>query len=280
MYNTTVLDFMPLWAVFIASAILIVIAIETGFWLGQRKMAQLGNDESAHVGGAVAATIGLLAFMLAFTFSSGASRWDTRKELLLQESNAIGTAFLRTDLLPEPQRSRSRQLLAEYVDEHLSISEDRNHLSGRNATIEMSELIARYSSEGKKYHDQLWREAISAAQQQPTPTTALYVAAVNDLIDLLQARVTVTVQQRMPGIFWFMLFLLALLAMGLAGYDAGVSRSARSYMGVVVAMAFSAVIVLVIALDRPQTSAIRQLPMLELQADMQATMEGERDSPP
>lgn len=280
MYNTTALDFLPLWGVFIATTLLIVLAIETGFWLGKRKAAALNSNENTHVGGAVAATMGLLAFMLAFTFSSGASRWDTRKELLLEESNAIGTAFLRADLLPEPHRSRSRQLLADYVDEHLAVSEMRNQLTGRNITIQMSELIARYSSEGKRYHEKLWQEAVAAAALQPTPITALYVAAVNDLIDLLQARVTVTVQQRMPVIFWFMLFVLAVLAMGLAGYDAGVSRSARSYMAVVVAMAFSAVIVLVIALDRPQTSAIRQLPMLEIQADMRATMGTEKSQPP
>ena len=77
-------------------------------------------------------------------------------------------------------------------------------------------------------------------------------------------------QQRMPTIFWGALYSLALLAMGLAGYEAAVARSGRNMTGWVVALAFSTVIVLVVGLDRPQTSAVTQLPLLELQNDIHA----------
>lgn len=276
MFNTTTLDFLPLWGIFFGSVIVIVIAIEIGYYLGRRKLARMKPDEAPRMGGAVAATLGLLAFMLAFTFGAGASRWDAKKELVLAESNAVATAFLRADLIPEPHRSKVQQLLSDYVDHRISaLQEGKVSIQSPGERPDyVGDLVERIG-QAKAFHSELWSVAIEVAGNNPTPLSGLFISALNEVFDLHQERVTVGVQQRMPLVFWTTLYCLAFLAMGLSGYDAGVSRSARSLSPWVVAIAFSTVILLVVALDRPQISTVGQMPLLELQRDMHKAIGGQ-----
>ena len=85
-------------------------------------------------------------------------------------------------------------------------------------------------------------------------------------------RVTVTFQQRMPKVFWMTLYILAILAMGMAGYEAGATKGARAGVGWVIAFAFACVILLVVALDRPQVASVSYAPLLEVQSDMRASL--------
>ena len=273
MFKTTFLDMLPMWGVFIGSVILIVITVEIGYALGRRKLAQVKDGEVLHMGGAVAATLGLLAFMLAFTFGSGTSRLDTKRQLVLQETNAIATTYLRTELLPEPHKTTVQQLLTEYVDQRLRlVKADKPLLNNKNQDQYIAALEQRID-EAEVIHTKLWAQAVAVAQKQPTPTSNLFISSLNELIDLHQSRVTIAIQQRMPTVFWFALYCLAFLAMGLAGYDAGVSRSSRNMSAWVVATAFSTVIVLVVGLDRPQTSAVDNLPLQELQKYIHAAQQ-------
>ena len=107
---TTVLDVLPLWGLFLAIVVLVLAAIEGGYRLGSYRHRQSGREKEAPVGAMVGATLGLLAFMLAFTFGMAASRFDTRKQLVLDEANAIGTTYLRAAMLPE-RRDEIRALL-------------------------------------------------------------------------------------------------------------------------------------------------------------------------
>src|SRR6478736_1341916 len=115
---TTVLDQLPLWGLFLTIVVLVLAAIEGGYRLGSYRHRQEGREKEAPVGAMVGATLGLLAFMLAFTFGMAASRFDTRKQLVLDEANAIGTTYLRAAMLPE-KRDEVRDLLRSYVDARL-----------------------------------------------------------------------------------------------------------------------------------------------------------------
>ena len=275
MYNTETLDFIPLWMVFFGTAISIVIALELGYKQGRIKLASMHPDEEMHMGAGVAATLALLAFMLSFTFGLGTDRWDTKKQLLLAEVNAIGTAFLRADLLPEPLRGDTRQLLADYVDQRLELSQRKTIETFTKSSVGYAEKVVVAVGHAKQYHDQLWRQAVAAAELQPTPITSLFINAINDLIDVHQERVTIGVQQRMPIMFWFVLFLLAIVAMALLGYDAGASRASRSLSAWAVAFAFATVVFLVVGLDRPQVSTVGQAPLLELREDLRAALKAD-----
>jgi hypothetical protein len=275
MYNTTALDFLPLWLIFIGAAISIILAVEIGYSFGRRRSLGLTDDENAHVGGGVAATLGLLAFMLAFTFGAGTDRWDTKKVLILAETNAIGTAFLRSDLLEQPHRSAVQHLLSEYLDHRLNVMQQQTSAGFRENITDYAKRLEIALKEAKVFHKQLWQQTKEVASNNPTPITALFVSAINEVIDLHQERVTNSVQQRMPLVFWIVLYSLAMLAMVLLGYDAGISRGARSLSAWMVAISFATIMLLVVALDRPQTSRVGQLPMLGLQADIHSTLRGE-----
>src|SRR6187399_1003979 len=116
---TTALDALPLWGLFFTVIVLVLAAIEGGYRLGLYRHSRAGDEKEAPVGAMVGATLGLLAFMLAFTFGMAASRFDSRKQLVLEEANAIGTTYLRAAMLPD-QRDEIRALLRSYVDARLS----------------------------------------------------------------------------------------------------------------------------------------------------------------
>src|SRR5688500_9096652 len=101
---------LPLAAVFVLAVAIVLASLSTGYGVGLRRSKRGGNHDEGPIGSIVGAMLGLLAFILAFTFGIAASRFDVRKQLLLDEVNAIGTAVLRTDLLPEPHGAESRRL--------------------------------------------------------------------------------------------------------------------------------------------------------------------------
>jgi hypothetical protein len=114
------LDYLPLWGLFAATVVLILLSVEGGFRLGKYRRQRSDQEKEQPVGVMVGATLGLLGFMLAFTFGVAAARFEARRQVLLDEANAIGTAFLRAELLPEPQRAETRNFLREYVDVRLA----------------------------------------------------------------------------------------------------------------------------------------------------------------
>jgi hypothetical protein len=118
MQYTTVLDALPLWGLFLVIVVLVLFSIEGGHRLGRYRRTRSEQEKDAPVGAMVGSTLGLLAFMLAFTFGMAASRFDTRKSLVLDEANAIGTTYLRAAMLPD-RRGEVRGLLRDYVDARL-----------------------------------------------------------------------------------------------------------------------------------------------------------------
>lgn len=270
MFKTTLMDFMPLWAVFAASTLIIVVSVISGAAIGRIRAKRTKKGELPQLGGSVAATLGLLAFMMAFTFGSTTSRWDERKSLVLEEANAIGTAYLRSALLPEPQQSNVKKLFGEYVDLRLNLAEASHSQALRNVKNldKFESNIVSALNKSNRLQTLLWQEAMDAYQLQPTPGTGLFISALNSVFDIQQSLVTKAIDQRMPMIFWITLYALAVLAMGLGGYDAGLAGSGRNLSPWVVALAFSAVLLLIVALDRPQTSTVSQAPLQSLRDSM------------
>ena len=134
---TIALDVLPIPALFGVTVLFALAAVEAGRWFGQRRK-QSGAEAETPVGASVGATLGLLAFTLAFTFSMAAARYDSRKQAVVDDANAIGTTYLRTSLLPEPHASRARQLLREYVDVRLHATA---HPEGLATAVARSEQL-------------------------------------------------------------------------------------------------------------------------------------------
>jgi len=131
------------------------------------------------------ATLGLLAFILAFTFGLAASRFDARRQVMLDEANAIGTTYLRAGMLLE-QGKQIRALLREYVDARLDTVKSGNVAEG----ISRSENIQK----------QVWSEAKTVGTKNPNSIVAgLFVQSLNEMIDLHAKRVQAGVRSRIPG---------------------------------------------------------------------------------
>ena len=207
------------------------------------------------------AVLGLLAFILAFTFGMTASRFDARRQLVLEESNAIGTTYLRAGLLPQTQGLEVRRLLREYADVRLKVTVENIH-----ETLKKSEEI----------HGRLWSQAKSLVQEDmDSEIRSLFIASLNELIDLHQSRKTVGLQYRIPGTVWLAVYLLSVLSMLAVGYQVGMSGMRRLRGTPVLAAAFSLVILMIADIDRPGEGLMRvsQQPIADVQQMML------RDSP-
>lgn len=192
------------------------------------------------------------------------SRYDERKQLVLSEANVIGTVYLRVDLLPQADRTEIQSILYDYVTLRID-GLKRGKLQQIQQGIDRS----------KELQVELWSRAVAIAVQNPTPVSALFLQSVNELIDLHQRRVTVGLHDRMPTIFWGALYSLTVLAMLVGGYDAGLIGRRRSITTLIaVALAFSVVLLLIVALDRPlhQFSIVSQAALLDLQQDIQRSL--------
>lgn len=246
-------DSVPLWVVFVGMVVTTLLSIRAGFRAGAYRRRRAEEAEGP-LGSVVGAMLGLLAFVLAFTFGIASSRFDTRKHLVLEEVNAIETAYLRAGLLPEPQRNESRRLLRRYVDIRAEFSTDRAKL-------------AQGLAESEALQAQLWSIAVPLARTDlNSDIGALYIESLNRVIDLHTARVTVGLQYRVPVIVWIGLLLVTVLSMAGVGYQFGVAGRGGLLIHVVLALAFSAVVYLIADLDRPLHGLLQvsQQPMIEL----------------
>lgn len=250
------LDRLPILALFFLTVLLALAGVEAGRWLAGRVKAR-GTEPEGPVGASVGATLGLLAFILALTFSMAASRFDARKQMVIQDANAIGTTYLRASLLPEPVASQSRADLRKYVDVRLG-------------TVADSEALSAVITSSEQLQSELWKRATAIANAQPTlTTTPLFVQALNEMIDVHGMRVA-AVRSRIPVAIWGSLLLTTALGMMAMGYQVGLSGSRRSPAVVCLAIAFAGVIMLIVDLDRPQEGFLRvnQQSMLDLQESM------------
>lgn len=236
------IDMVPLSGLFAATFLLVMLSVEGGWRLGRFRRRQSEHEMDAPVGTMVAASLGLLAFMLAFTFGMAASRFDTRRQLVLEEANAIGTTYLRASLLAE-RNGEIQELLRNYLDVRL----DAVRTGAVAAGIKQSETL----------HDQLWAEAVTVARLNPDSTiVSLFIQSLNDVFDLHSRRIASGIRTRIPGTIWLGLFTVASFSLGAMGYQVGLAGSKRSLVIVAVAVTFSTVIWLIADLDRPQDGAL------------------------
>jgi hypothetical protein len=245
----------PLWLFYVITVGIVLLSVLTGFRLGGYSRREGKSEREAPIASILGATLGLLAFILAFTFGMAASRFDARKQLLLDEVNAIGTAFLRTDFLPEPQRAATRKLLKQYVDIRVEAARHPGKLP--QAVVDSEAL-----------QERLWSQvAALAPQNSASILLGLYIQSLNEVIDLHSKRITVAFQYHIPGIIWLILYFVTILAMVAVGYQFGFTGTKSFVMVLVLALSFSAVIFLIADLDRSSQGLLKvsQKPMIELQ---------------
>jgi hypothetical protein len=252
------LDSIPLWALFGITVVLIFLAVEAGFRVGRWRQRRREHERETPVGAIVAAILGLLAFLLAFTYGMAASRFETRRELVLDEANAIGTTYLRAALVPEPHRTEIQNLLRDYVDLRLGGVEPG--------------MVVPALARSEELQRRLWAQAVRVAEKKPTPITGLFIQSLNEVIDLHAKRVTMGMRNRIPITIWAALYFAAILAMAGVGYQEGLTSATRTLATLILVVTFSGVLWLLADLDRPQEGLIQvsQQAMIDLRQSMTA----------
>jgi hypothetical protein len=194
------------------------------------------------------------------------TRYDARTDLVLQEAIAIRTADLRAQFLPEPQRTELRGMLREYVGVRLRAVREPGY--ARQGLARSEEL-----------QDVLWSRTEALARGSSGVDVGGMTAALVNLITVHEKRLTAALYNRLNGSIWVALFGLVAIAMGMVGYRAGLSGGRSVVATATLALAFSAVIALIVALDRPQQGLIKvsQQAMQDVQVKLnQQTLSGSR----
>jgi hypothetical protein len=251
----------PVWAIFVATIIVVMMATEAGFRLG-RHIRQTPEDEKESAVSAIAAAIlTLTGFMLAFTFGISSDRLQDRKTLVRDEANAITTAWLRSDFLPEPDRTEAKGLLGKYVHDRLEAVQrhDLKH-------------VEKGLDDSRRIQHQLWDTAVkNARKDMNSDVAALYIDSLNELVNIYNLRVAIALHPQIPGILWLVLYALVILGMMAIGFQTAITGSSRGSHAVsLLALSFSLVIGLIAVLDFPQNDIIEvpQGPLFDLRAVM------------
>lgn len=227
----------PIGAVFGATIVAFMAATMAGHLFGVRARVRLGDGSTADLGTTLGGLLGLLGLMLAFTFGMAGDRFDRRKALVVEEANAIGTAFLRTDFIPEPQRTQARDLLRDYAQSRLDVA-DKDKLPG---------AIVR----SEKIQVEIWKVTAAAAAASPIPTVALYASAVNEMIDMHGRRVAAALRNPIPPTIFATLYAVALLVLAVTGYSRGMAGDRSALATAALTLVLAVVFALILDLDRP-----------------------------
>jgi len=228
---------LPIWLIFAATIVAFVVTMGIGHLLGARLRSSQGEIATPDLGATLGGLLGLLGLLLAFTFGMAGQRFDWRKTLVVEEANAIGTAWLRTDLIPEPQAAQARHVLRAYTAARLDVAQT----STRDEAITRSE----------KFQAELWGITAAAAAASPTPPVALYVTAVNEVIDMHGRRVAAALRNPIPPTIFATLYAVAILVLGVTGYARGLTGDRSATANLVLALVLAAVFALILDLDRP-----------------------------
>ena len=229
----------------IASIIFILIIVF--YWLGHtiRIQAIKKNPDQARDLGAINGTLlGLLGLLLAFTFSMSNSRFDTRRSLVVEEANVIGTVILRTDIYPDSIRQLLRANLKDYVEARIAYYQ---------VGMDFEKMVT-YHRKGDDIGKKVWSIAATYAKTDDITTrTSQLIPALNDMIDITTTRKAAG-EATIPDSIMYFLFILCFCSAFLLGYEF------RDKIDWVIVLGFaiilSATVFNIIDLDRPRSGLI------------------------
>lgn len=230
--------------VLVLSLVILWIAVQAGSFFA-RRLHPVKDEERDDLELVISSSLTLLALIIGFSFSMAVSRYDQRKNYEEEEANAIGTEYVRADLLPSDDAAKVRQLLQQYLDQRLLFytTHDANQLAAVDA-------------ETAKLQAQMWTVVQAVARTQQTPTVALAVSGMNDVLNR-QGYTQAAWWNRIPVGAWGLMVILALCCSVLIGY--GAHRKAAllySILPFLVSIAFF----LIADIDSPRRGVIRVIP--------------------
>jgi hypothetical protein len=225
----------------------IVLMLELGRRVRLVQQARHGDEMARGLGAVEGAVFGLMGLLLAFTFSGAASRFDLRRQQIIDEANNIGTAWLRLDLLAPEARTIIQDKFRQYVDARIETYRAIPDSARVNAAL----------TRASQLQQEIWTLSVTAAHEVPGPQAAmLLMPALNEMFDIASTRIAMT-RMHPPAIIYGMLFLLTLICSFLAGYDMG-AESTRSWVHMTgFAVILGVAVYVIVDLEFPRMGLIR-----------------------
>ena len=225
-----------------------LICSEIGRRIGIAKLARDSEGLTKGAGAAEGAVFGLLGLLIAFTFSGAASRFEDRRHLVTSEANAIGTAYLRVDLLPGDAQPEIKGLFRRYLDARSATYQNMEDQAATNAKL----------AEGAALQGELWTKSLTASLRPGAPTQAamLLLPALNEMIDITTTRVMAN-QNHPPVVVFLLLCGLSLVGALLVGYGTSTDKDRNWFHTVVFAAFLSLTVYVIVDVEFPRLGLIR-----------------------
>jgi hypothetical protein len=223
-----------------------ILLVELGRQLGRQRERKEEEAARAGLGAVEGAVFALLGLLIAFTFSGAASRFDARRDLIVKEANAIGTAWLRLDLLPPNAQPELRECFRRYLDARLAAYQKLPDMEAARAELSKANVL----------QGQIWNKSLAACRESPSTLNAQLIPALNEMFDIVTTR-TMAARVHPPMLIFIMLAILALMSALLAGYAmaGGKTRSWIHIFGFALIMATTVYVIL--DLEFPRLGVIR-----------------------
>ncbi len=227
--------------------IFMLLAMEIGYRNGRRKQASAA-EAITQANSVLVSMLGLLALLLAFTFSAALQRYEDRSRTVVAEANAIGTTYLRARLLPGRMQDEMQELLRQYLD--VRIQEGR--VDATKPALHESLL-----HQAKLMEAQLWAHAMRAAEMDNSVVTSgLFIQSLNELIDTSATR-DAALNRQVPEIVLILMLATIVLTTATLGYASGIAGHRVTLAAFVLVILIGLVVYLIIDLDRPRRGAIQ-----------------------
>lgn len=239
--------------------LLCLFALILATWIGAslRGERALSDESRDSFGVVLAAALTLLGLIIGFTFSMAISRYDQRKNFEEAEANAIGTEYVRADLLPTADAVLVKQLLVRYLEARVQFYRTRDTQQLRDINDRTTRL-----------QSQLWSAVRAPAAGSPTPIVALVISGMNDVLNS-QGYTQAAWWNRIPPTAWILMIVIAMVCNVLLGYSEGRKRW-RSMLMPILPVLVSIAFFLIADVDSPRGGIIRLSPqnLIALQASL------------
>jgi hypothetical protein len=241
----------------------ILVCLEAGRWIGNRAIGRHGAGHQPGMSSLEGAVFALMGLLIAFTFSGALTRFDERRAQVVSEANAIGTAWLRIDLLPAAAQPKLRDTFREYVDARIATYKKLPDMAAAKQELARS----------LKLQSEIWAQAAAAMRLPDTRTSAevLMMGALNEMFDITTTRVAAT-QIHPPNIVYAMLIGLALAAALLAGYQSAGDKRRDWIHQLGFAAILSLTLYVILDIEHPRLGLVRIDAIDQVLIDVRAGM--------
>jgi hypothetical protein len=245
------MDFLRQFSAFQISAVLFLLLlafVQIGFELG-RRLRKPDEESSAALNTIKGAVLALLGLLLGFSFALSSGRFEQRRQLMIQEANTIGTAYLRGDLMEEPLQSRYKELLRNYTDARIE---------SFGAVAKSDQIKWEEIHKSQALQNEIWNAGMEYALSHPQgPGTILLITALNQMIDTGTER-TVARLVEVPAPILLLLFGSVLIAGFFVGHSIGLARNHNWLVTLLFSFMITLVVYIVLDLDQPRRGLIQE----------------------